>query len=130
LRRLHSSTAIAPHKLRFAQDMALHGMFEVWFGGSGFQVELCVERIQLEIIAVWRQAAIVAGSIELRVLLQGSTAGDGFVTTIALTTWTVSDSGRVTGYPYLTLQGKVCRPYARSFGLLPEARFWTDAGWW
>ena len=42
------------HKLRFAQDMALHGMFEVWLGGSGFQVELCVERIQSEIVAVWR----------------------------------------------------------------------------
>src|SRR5271157_5353658 len=32
--------------------MALHGTFEVWFGGSGLEVELCVERIQLEIIAV------------------------------------------------------------------------------
>jgi hypothetical protein len=46
------STAITPHESRFAQDMALHGAFDVRFGGSGFQVELGVERIQLEIIAV------------------------------------------------------------------------------
>jgi len=53
LKRSRGSTAIAPHEFRFAQDMTLHGTFEVWFGGSGLQVELCSERIQLEIIAVW-----------------------------------------------------------------------------
>jgi len=30
--------------------MALHGMFEVWLGGSGLQVQLRVEGKQLEII--------------------------------------------------------------------------------
>src|SRR5260370_39909278 len=47
------STAVPPHEFSFTQDMTLHGAFEFRLGGSGLQGEFSVERVELEIIAVW-----------------------------------------------------------------------------
>jgi hypothetical protein len=54
--------------------VALHGTFEVRFGAPGVQVELCVERIQLEKIAVWfarrRTWTAIAGLVKIVASLQ------------------------------------------------------------
>jgi len=38
--------------LSFGQNVALHGLFHGLFAGAGFQVEGCVQSIELEIVAV------------------------------------------------------------------------------
>src|SRR6266852_3105051 len=44
--------AVAADEFGLGQDVAFHGALSVGFGGSGFEVEFCIEGIQLEEIAV------------------------------------------------------------------------------
>src|SRR6266704_1721351 len=46
------STAVAAHQFRLPQDMALHVAFNFSFRGPRFQIQLCIERVELEEIAV------------------------------------------------------------------------------
>src|SRR5215469_16875655 len=46
------SASVTADHFGVREDVALHGAFYVGFRGAGFQIQFCVERIQLEEIAV------------------------------------------------------------------------------
>src|SRR3972149_8584323 len=50
--RERCSAAVATHELRLREDVALHRFLDVRLGGPGLEVELRVERVELEEVAV------------------------------------------------------------------------------
>src|SRR5271157_5062379 len=46
------SAAVAAHEFALRDDMALHGALDFGLGSPGLEIELGVERVQLEVVAV------------------------------------------------------------------------------
>jgi hypothetical protein len=45
-------SAITAHQLALPKDMAFQGAFDIGLGRTGFEIRLCVERVELEKVAV------------------------------------------------------------------------------